>query len=293
MCQKKGFIGILLLLLLLITACAPLMDTVVDSEKEEDSSRSLTIHFIDVGQGDAIWIQTPEGENVLVDAGDNQHADALVNYLRKHQVQRFEAVVGTHPHEDHIGGLDKVIDAFDVKNIYMPRVVHSTKTFRDVLDAVERKGLKITSAAKDVKIPIQGAEAVFLGPISSQYEELNDYSAILRLQYKNRVFLFMGDAGTIPEKELLQQYPAAALKADVLKIGHHGSTSATSDVFLKAVAPEYGVILCAKGNRYGHPHREVLEKLETQGVKVWRTDEQGTLLIRSDGKKIDIQGGVE
>lgn len=254
----------------------------------ENSEDSLEIHFIDVGQGDAILIIGPNGENLLIDAGTNSNTDNLLSYIQKQGVKSFTAVVATHPHEDHIGGLDKVIDKFDVQNVYMPRVTHTTKTFEDVLDAIERKGLRIKSIASGVRIPISFGDAMFLAPVSEGYEDLNNYSGVLRLQYGDHAYLFTGDAETLSENEMISEHPPELLSAKVLKVGHHGSSSSTSKEFLDAVKPVYAVISLGEDNSYGHPHVEVLERLENSGAKVFRTDLDGTIILKSDGKEIEL-----
>jgi beta-lactamase superfamily II metal-dependent hydrolase len=209
----------------------------------------------------------------------------------KQGIVSLKAVVGTHPHEDHIGGLDKVIDHFPVEKIYMPKVIHDTKTFESVLDAIDRKGLKISRAIVGAKLDLEGIQGTFLGPVADKYEELNNYSAVIRLQYKDTVFLFAGDSEALVEKEMLMSSSSDLLKADVLKIGHHGSKSSTSEPFLEAVAPKYAVILSGKDNKYGHPHRETMDKLENMGIQALRTDMDGTIVLKSDGQNIQILKG--
>lgn len=254
----------------------------------ENSEDSLEIHFIDVGQGDAILIMGPNGENLLIDAGTNRNTDDLLSYIQEQGVKSFTAVVATHPHEDHIGGLDKVIDKFEVQNVYMPRVTHTTKTFEDVLDAIERKGLRIKRITSGVRIPISFGDAMFLAPVSEEYEDLNNYSGVLRLQHGDHAYLFTGDAEMLSENEMLSEHPPELLRAHVLKVGHHGSSSSTSKDFLDAVRPVYGIISLGEDNSYGHPHAEVLERLEDSGVTVLRTDLDGTIILRSDGKEIKL-----
>ncbi|SHI61394.1 Metal-dependent hydrolase, beta-lactamase superfamily II [Geosporobacter subterraneus DSM 17957] len=284
---NKPLITLLLLLILLLTSSCGIMQ---DMEVQlPPNSGLLEVHFIDVGQGDAIWIKTPQDQNLLIDAGGNRYGDYVVDYLSSHGVTSLTAVIGTHPHEDHIGGLDRVIDSFDIEKVYMPKVLHNTKTFEDVLDAVDRKGLKISTAKAGVPLALQGVDAEFLAPVSEKYKELNNYSAVLRLQYGTQVFLFMGDAEQLSEQEMLSSYPKAVFKANVLKVGHHGSTTSTGDPWLNAVNPQYAVILSGKDNTYGHPHKEILEKLKERDIKIYRTDEKGTIVFQSDGKTISVK----
>ncbi|MTI53411.1 ComEC/Rec2 family competence protein [Geosporobacter ferrireducens] len=288
--NKALFTLLLFFIVLFTSSCGLLQDLEVQLQQNNGQEAGLLeVHFIDVGQGDAIWIKAPQDQNILIDAGGNRYGDKVVEYLSNHGVANLSAVIGTHPHEDHIGGLDRVIDHFAVEKVYMPKVLHNTKTFEDVLDAVDRKGLKISTAQAGVSLNLQGVDASFLAPVSEKYKELNNYSAVLRLQYGSQVFLFMGDAEELSESEMLGAYPQTKLKASVLKVGHHGSKTSTGDEWLKAVDPQYAVILCGKDNSYGHPHKEIMEKLEEKGIEIYRTDEDGTVVFRSDGKTISVK----
>ncbi len=245
----------------------------------------LTVHFIDVGQADSILVQTPEGKNMLIDAGSNKTGRDVVSYLKNTGIEYLDVVIGTHPHEDHIGGLDIVIDTFDIGKIYMPRVSHNTETFKDVIISIKNKGLKISPAYTGTKIDLDPKlDVSVLAPVSEEYQELNNYSVVVKLKYENTSFLFTGDAEYISEKEMLER--KLELKANVLKIGHHGSKTSTSPEFLEAVKPDYAVISVGKDNDYGHPSGEVLKMLEENGIEVLRTDLSGTIIIKSDGKSL-------
>lgn len=245
----------------------------------------LIIHYIDVGQADSILIITPGKKVMLIDAGNNNDGDDVVEYLRNQGISRIDVAVGTHPHEDHIGGLDTVIRNFDIGKIYMPKAVNATKTFEDVLAAVKDKGLKINTAEGGRDIAIDSRiESLFLAPNSGEYKDLNNYSAVVKLTFVETSFLFAGDAEDVSEEEMLQK--GYDLKADVLKVGHHGSSSSTTPEFLEEVDPEYAVIMTGKDNEYGHPHKEVMERLKNKGIKVYRTDQNGTVVVESDGRNI-------
>lgn len=249
---------------------------------------NLKVHFLDVGQADCILIQAPTGENILIDAGNNDDADTIVSYLNTQGVKKVDILVGTHPHEDHIGSLDTVINTFDIGQVYMPKVTHATKTFEDVLIAIKNKGLKITPATGGANIDFSpNTKVEIIAPNSAKYESINNYSAVIKLTYGKTSFLFTGDAEDISENEMLaQKYD---LKAGILKVGHHGSSSSTTQSFINSVSPQYAVISVGKGNDYGHPHKEVLNRLSEGDIQVLRTDESGTIIFTTDGKKIEVK----
>lgn len=293
---KRSFIYLLIALIIIgLIGCGPsTMDTEAPldtNDQQEQKTALLKVHFIDVGQADCILIQAPTGQNMLIDAGHNADADTIVSYLNAQGVKKVDILVGTHPHEDHIGSLDTVINTFDIGKIYMPRVTHTTKTFEDVLLAVKNKGLKISTAKGGTSIDFSPDTKVeIVAPNSSQYESLNNYSAVIKLTYGKTSFLFTGDAEDISENEMLTaNYD---LKADVLKVGHHGSSSSSTRPFLKAVSPKYAVISVGKDNDYGHPHKETINRLFESGISVFRTDESGTIIFTTDGDKIEIEREV-
>ncbi len=250
----------------------------------------LTVHFIDVGQADSILIQMPSGRVMMIDAGNNGDGGALKKYLQALNVKRIDVLVGTHPHEDHIGGLDDIIKAFDIGSVYMPKVSATSKTYEDVLSAIKSKGLKVNTAKAGAEIKLGGESALsieMIAPNGAEYDSLNDYSAAIKLTYGSTKMLFMGDVEEVSEKEILKaKYD---IKAELIKVGHHGSDTATSAAFLKAVAPKLAVISCGEDNSYGHPHKEVLARLKSQKADVYRTDTMGTIVAFSDGKKITVK----
>lgn len=263
--------------------------TLASSASNNDATKAvsgtLKVHYIDVGQADSILVQLPSGQNMLIDAGNNADSNLVVNYLKSQGVKRLDYVIGTHPHEDHIGGMDVAIKSFDIGKVYLPKVTSNTKTYEDLLTAIQSKGLKITQAKAGVTLDVgSGATAELLAPNGSSYDDLNNYSAVLKLTFGKTSFLFEGDAEALSESEMLKA--GYNLRADVLKVGHHGSSSSTSPAFLKAVAPKYAVISVGKDNDYGHPHPETLAKLSAAVVQVFRTDLQGTIVATSDGKTI-------
>ncbi len=256
-----------------------------DEDKPITPSGLMKVHFINVGQGDSILVQFHNGQTMLIDAGPS---DSVVSYLNQQGIKKINYLVATHPHADHIGGMAAVIRTFDIENVYMPRVSHTSKTYENVLLAIKAKGLKITSAkAGTIILDQDGLKVNFIAPCGSSYDNLNNYSAVVKILHGNTLFLLTGDAESESEQQMLAS--GASLKADVLKVGHHGSSSSTTPSFLKAVSPKYAVISCGAGNQYGHPHQEVLSRLSSAGVKTYRTDTNGTVVFISDGKTLTVK----
>lgn len=249
---------------------------------------TMKVHYIDVGQGDATLVQV-NGKNLLIDAGPNKSAGSLVEYIKGIGVTTIDHVIATHPHEDHIGGMDEIFDAFEVKNFYSPKVEHTTKTFEKMINAVTNEGLKITTikAGDGSKIDLgDGTKVEIFSPVDDKYNELNDYSPIMKITFGENSFLFTGDAEKLVEKQVIAN--GENIDADVLKVGHHGSTTSSSEDFIKEVSPDIAVIPVGEGNDYGHPHKEILELLEKNNINLLRTDFEGTIILESDGENIKV-----
>lgn len=245
----------------------------------------LNVVFVDVGQADCEIIRFPDGRNVIIDAGKNDTEKELVKKLKEYGFEKFDIAVATHPHEDHIGGMDAVIDNFEIGCIYMPDASSNTDIFNDMLDSIEDKNVKVVKAKAGVKvIDEENINMMFVAPNSVSYEETNDYSAVLRLTYGERSFLFTGDAEAVSEKEMLKN--GMDLSADVLKAGHHGSSTSSTEKFIEKVNPEYAIIEVGEDNSYGHPHEEILERLRK--TKIYRTDIHGDITVECNGVDIKI-----
>ncbi|HWQ73139.1 MAG TPA: ComEC/Rec2 family competence protein [Desulfitobacteriaceae bacterium] len=264
-------------LILLVSACG---------NRPAQVKGTLEVHYLDVGQGDSILLKISDGTSILIDGGNNSDGPGIVNYLKARQVKELAAVIATHPHEDHIGGLDTVLKSFPVQAVYMPKATTTTKTFEDFISAVTESGAERIEAKAGVTLDVSGFFGKFLAPNRSGYADLNNYSAVLRITYGEITFLFTGDAEEVSEREML--LTGQNVKANVLKVGHHGSSYSTSTDFLQTVAPEYAVISVGKDNAYGHPAVSTIEKLAGAGVKLYRTDRDGTIIIVCDGKSIKI-----
>jgi competence protein ComEC len=280
---------VLLLLISVLASCA-VQNTNVDMPSPITSTSSapaVKVHFIDVGQGDCALIQLSDGKNILIDGGNRADAEVIKKYLQSLNVNYIDYLIATHPHEDHIGALPAIIKSVEIGSIYMPKVTANTKIFEDLLLAIKAKDYKINTAKAGVDlIDTNTTKLTILAPSESSYDELNNYSAVVKLTYLNTSFLFMGDAESISEKEILKN--SFDIKSDVIKIGHHGGRTSTTRDFLEKAAPKYAVISVGKDNDYGHPHQETLEKLNNMKLKIYRTDEQGTIIASSDGKSITI-----
>ena len=241
----------------------------------------IKVSYLDVGQADSILIQV-NNEAMLIDAGNNDDGKGLVKYLKDRGINNFKYVVGTHAHEDHIGGMDDVILNFDIEHFYMSDAITTTKTFEDVLDALEEKQVKFETPKIDDEFKLGDAniKVIYVGNDS---ENLNNSSIVLKLTYKNIRFLFTGDVESSVEKAILDK----DIQADILKVGHHGSSTSSSDKFIKSVNPSYAIISVGKDNSYKHPNKKTLTTLEKYNAKVLRTDELGTIIFTSDGTQFN------
>lgn len=222
---------------------------------------------------------------MLIDAGNTGQDSLILGYLAENGVTKLDYLVATHPHADHIGSMPAVIRAMDsIPELIMPDTIHTTETFERLLDAIEEKDIPVTIPQPGDKFELGNAKITVLAPNSGSYDDLNNYSVVLRIEYGQTAFLFTGDAEDVSESEQLKN--SFTFKSDVLKVGHHGSNSSTTQKYLDAVSPSYAVISCGKGNSYGHPHSETLTKLNGQGTTVFRTDENGTVKFLSDGSTV-------
>lgn len=279
--MKKKYTVILTIIFMVLAGAFELFQGTVAITPGEE----LKVHFLDVGQGDSIFIELPTNETILIDASIKDASDKIINYLKEEKVSKIDYVFATHPHSDHIGGMSAVIKAFDIGQIYMPKAVTTTKTYENLLLTIKDKNLKIkTAKAGNTIIDTDDLKLVVLAPNQDSYELLNNYSIVLKLTYKEKSFLFTGDAETLSEKEI-----TGDVEADVLKVGHHGSRTSTSQAFLNKVNPSYAVISVGLNNDYKHPHQEVLDRLEKKNIKIYRTDQNGDIIFTTDGYNIDVK----
>ena len=285
--MRKIRIVFLTCLCLLVVGCAnPFVESNGMTSVSTFSGDTLRVNYIDVGQGDSIFIQLPNNQTMLIDAGEAYKSDNVINYLNNLGITKIDYVVGTHPHTDHIGGLEEVINTFDIGSIYMPRASSTSKTYLDLLTAINNKGLKVKTAKSGVVVlDDDNLKLEFIAPNSNSYSELNNYSAVLKLTYLDNTFLFMGDAETLSENEV-----TCDVDADVIKVGHHGSDSSSGIEFVKKVSPEYAIIMVGEGNSYNHPYQSIINRYENVGAKVLRTDLDGNIVCDSDGSTVTCNG---
>lgn len=294
-----------IVLILILFAAAFVYGGYLESGTEEDEppqvvsnfikkDADLAVHYIDVGQGDSSLIVYKD-KSILIDAGERDSGSTVVEYLQSLGIEKLDYVIATHPHSDHIGGLPDVINSFEIGTVIAPRIsdemTPTTKTYERFLTALSGKGLRLTAAnagdtysIADPDIESDNTGFEILAPVKNDYDDLNNWSVVLKLVHGGTSFIFTGDAEKSAENDILDS--GADVSADVLKVGHHGSSTSTSKAFLKAVSPSIAVIQCGTDNSYGHPHAETIEKLDSSNVKIYRNDYDGTVIIYSDGKDI-------
>lgn len=246
--------------------------------------KPMEVHFLDVGQGDCTLV-TCDGHAMLIDAGDDTKGTAIQNYLKKQKIKNLDYLILTHPDTDHIGGAPVIITKFEIGKVFVSNFEKDNNTYRKLIQALDDKNLKATTPTVESKYKLGTAEFTVLAP-NDTYNAPNDSSIALLLKNGKNRFLFTGDAEATAEMDILAT--DIDISADVYKVGHHGSRSSTSKKFFKAVKPDYAVISCGEGNSYGHPHAETLNTLRTNGVAVYRTDEDGTIIATADGKEISF-----
>ena len=255
--------------------------------KEIKEVESLTddvkVYFLDVGEADAILIDS-NGKYVLIDSGNNEDGNNLVSYMKEVGVEKLEYVIGTHAHEDHIGGMDNVIREFDIGKFYMPKTVVPTFTYEDIIKSLRHKKLLYSVPKIGTKFEVGNSKFEVLH-VDSDIEEQNNDSIVIKMTYKNISFLFTGDLPSEKEKTLLNKN----IKADVLKVAHHGSRYSSSYEFLDKVDAKYAVISCGKLNDYNHPHNQLLKRLNKFNMKIYRTDLKGTIIFSTDGENLNIR----
>ena len=247
-----------------------------------ETDGQLVVHYIDVGQADSILLAC-EGQTMLIDGGNVEDSSLVVSYLKEQGIEYLDYVICTHAHEDHVGGLSGPLNTCNAGQVFCPVTEYDSNAFRSFLKYTKGQGLSLTRPEVDDSFLLGEARVTVLGP-RKDYDDTNNTSIVLRVDHGENSFLFTGDMETAAEKDLMEA--GCDLDVDVLKVGHHGSSTSTGYVFLRQIMPEYGIISCGTGNTYGHPHNEVISRLYDAGVTVYRTDKQGTIVVTSDGTEL-------
>lgn len=249
------------------------------SAENRSAVADMEVHFIDVGQGDATLVKA-DGHYMLIDAGENDKGTAVQLYLQKQGVEKLDYLILTHTDSDHIGGADVIVTKFDIDTIFLGDYRKDNKTYEELLNAIGYKDMSYSIPTVGSEYQLGNATFTIVAP-NKIYNDPNNSSIALLLENGEDSFLFTGDCEEEAEEDILES--GLAIDCDVYKLGHHGSRTASSKAFLEAITPTYGIISCAEGNSYGHPHAEPLNNLRTMGVQIFRTDEQGSIVAYSDG----------
>ena len=278
-------IGVIIIIIAILLQLSEINNGKKNSDNK-DKENKLIVHFVDVGQGDCTIIQTAN-TNIIIDAGEITAKTAVLSYIEKLGIDKFDYVIASHPHSDHIGSLDDVIDNYKIGSLIMPKVpdflVPTNTIYEEFLDSISNKGLKIKQAKPDATLEFDGATLQILSPIND-YENLNNYSIVCKITYGEKSFLVTGDAEKDPELDMIERY-GDKLKVDVLRVGHHGSYTSTNKEFLSLTNPEYAVISVGAGNDYEHPHVTLMKRLK--GYNILRTDLDGSITFITDGKTLE------
>lgn len=280
----RRFLALLLTLSLMLTGCAVYLPAW--EETGTDTLGELTVHFIDVGQADCALVEY-QGQYLLIDGGNRDDGQLVVSYLEQQGVEELAAVICTHAHEDHVGGLPSVLAVYPTAAVYAPTKTYSSNIFDKFLYYTDQQGLEVTIPAPGDEITLGIVTGTFLGPVQS-YADTNNTSLVLRLEFGDTAFLFTGDMETDAESDMLDYWgdENPIFSCDVLKVGHHGSNTSSGYRLLNAVDADYGVISVGTGNSYGHPHKEPMARFRQAEMTILRTDELGHVLAHSDGTTI-------
>lgn len=280
----------LIKIILFISCIAVLLTACTQNTNVSIEDDGLEVHFMDAGQADSVLLIN-SNKAMLIDAGDTDAENIIIPYIKNLGIEKLDVVIFTHPHKDHIGSGSKVIESFDIGKIYMSSKTTTTKTFEKLLDSIELKGVDLIIPNVGDKIEFGNCDVTVLGPVK-EYNEINDNSIVVKVDYDDTEFLFTGDMEENSEKDIIDTF--VNLDVDVLKVAHHGSETSSSYVFLKEVSPKYAVISCGIDNDYNHPHEKILNRLNDVGAEIFRTDNMGTIVAKSNGKEITFnQTGIK
>lgn len=267
-----------------LAASGPALADEAAADQQQGGGATVTAYFFDVGQGDSEFLVLPDGQTMLIDAGTGEAGQGVVDDISWLGYDRIDYLVATHPHEDHIGGMPAVFDAFEVGEVWAPEVSNDTQAFENFLDSVDEEGLEINPAvAGSVVYESGGCTVEILSPAEgASYDDLNDWSAVVMVTFGDTSMLFTGDASA----SVLE--PLGIGNVNVLKVAHHGSDTGTTPSLLSQLTPSVAVIEVGAGNSYGHPTQETLDELAASGAQVWRTDLDGGVYAVSDGATVSV-----
>lgn len=294
--KMKKILCVLLSVVLLLSLCSCTLENLLNLPSPKDytllGDSKLIVHFIDVGQGDSTLLES-NGEFVLIDAGEKEYGDDVTDYIESRNCDELKYIIATHPDSDHIGGMKTVIECVDTESFITSETDKSTATWLNVLKAVDDYDINYIDAAPGETYSFGEATFTILAPLGDAYSTYNNYSVVIKVVCGDVSFLLTGDAEKESEKEMLSS--GEDLSADVLKCGHHGSSTSTTDAFLSAVHPAFAVISCGENNEYGHPHKETVAKLKDRDIAYYRTDLLGTIIATTDGNGLSFlsHGGKE
>lgn len=278
-----------LLMLTMLFGCSHSTVDIITAEPFDDTGAALIVHYIDVGQGNSVLLES-DGHFVLIDAGEKQYGNKVCDYISSRGAEVIDYVIATHPHSDHIGGMQEVIEQFDCINFITAETDQSTKQWINLLDAVDKNDVRFIDPVVGATYSFGEAQFNILAPNSDQYDGYNNYSVVLRATCGDNSFLFMGDAETQSENEILAA--GAEVSSDVIMLGHHGSSSSSSKSFISAVDPSYAIISCSADNEYGHPHSKTLKTLNSLSIKYLMTSECGNIIAACDKSTIKLYYGT-
>lgn len=285
--RRSSILSTIIIILLVLTLILVLLYILNGEGSSDIAVGNVEFHFIDVGQGDAALIRTPEGD-IIIDAGPGKHENDLKKYLDSCGVRVIKYAIFTHPHEDHIGGADTVLRNYTVENVILPDYNYTTQAYKTMVTYIEAEKCNVYEAVANDVYTLGDFKMTLLSPhAEADYEDnTNNYSVVLKAEWGNTSAIFTGDAEKEAEANIISTFSADFLKSDILKVGHHGSYTSTSAGFLKAVSPKIAVISCGRNNEYGHPHRETMNSLTSPFITVRRTDTEGSIVYVSDGTKV-------
>ena len=274
--------------------CFVLLLSLVSCGKGSISTQGdLAVHFIDVGQGDCSFIEFPDGTVMLIDSGEEEYANTVASYIKNLGYDKIDYLVATHPHSDHMGSMYLIVKNFEIGNIYMPDATNTSSVFEKLLEQIDNKGLTVNTTKSGMQIKESKENKLTvktLAPCSDEYDDLNNYSIVIKITYNMVSYLFMGDGETKSEKEI-----SGNVEADVIKVGHHGSNSSSSRDFVERVMPKIAVFSVGEDNEYDHPSFDVVKRFESVGAATYRTDELGTIVVSTNGVDlfVDNEDGSE